>query len=1085
MADQIITAQKLIDADKDADRLNTAVNGSKTDNVTTRSGSEYPSLANAVYQIMQTGGFEPFSTEKELLASKPTLPKKAAKAMDTKKVWLWIQQAGESSPSWHNTGLSEFDQAKNYTDNIVKLNVNIFDLTKAETGKFYNYTNGNKQTADISFTASLIEIESNTEYQVPANYAQQFAFFTSSKAYISGLASPSADHKFTTPANAAYIGITVSASQLNSFMLCKSSEYPPSYVAYGKSVYGLQIPAEKVIDLSSYTRNDLGFYNPNIIDTTLAINGQYVDYTTGNLLSDATSTTLGYYPIKSGTTYQTTAGYSKQFAFFDVNKVYISGLVKVDSNSQFTTPANAAYVRFTVATSDISSFMVCESGKFMETYVPYSINFKELLIKANQISNFNKEIKDSLNIELVNLINPSDVTLNAYVNFENGNLISNSGFIATNYIEIKANTEYQISSSYAQQFAFFTSSKAYISGLASPSADHKFTTPANAAYIRLTLPNAQLNTVMLAESSIFPSTYAEYGTNIAKNLLVDGIDVKTTEIWVSTDLNDTTASFTGKNAIQLAINSITDATAKNRYVIRVKKGLYKVDKAEDFIGYPGYPSMILMKDHVDVVGQGEGNTIIWAELPYNDADIGPSANGSAYDRSRFQTVYNYADDALMKDLTLVAKNIRYTVHIDDANGIDTTHRYQDVSFIFKGNIGSLRCLGTGTHNAEETYVEGGRSHSDTGLPYSCHNNTAFTKPSLWSFKNHNFTSIENKTAIFMQNDGSLLKDKLELIGCSFGGSSYILEYTDVWLKGSTSLNYDSYDHAEWRVSGYGNGPFLFVNRVAGFCLRFKSTTKGINTSVRFDTSSTAYPLLIKNNQSNSDASLYIDGREFIDGYIAQDGSVDLAAQAWGCKDLSESIYAYDSTTNYTSLAKRLGNCSSSSKALGVIVNGSTSTITFNKDYTAMTNAHIIAEINAQLTNATADLYPYGRDYYPEMTDVSEAVYNSSSTYIPKGSVVTKSNGKVKLANSNDKIFGVALDDIPVMQVTSDGVRKGQGRVLKRGFISALRTEAFYVLTDNQSPAIGTRFSVSNGQLVTDVNGKISCDIDAGVISINC
>ncbi|EPR82881.1 hypothetical protein [Acinetobacter gerneri] len=164
MVDQIITAQKLIDADKDADRLNTAVNGSKTDNVTTRSGSEYPSLANAVYQIMQTGGFEPFSTEKELLASKPTLPKKAAKAMDTKKVWLWIQHAGESSPSWHDTGLSELDQAKQYVDLKLKNNAleSLFDFNDSEqntvarilsdgdieTAKFGKLSNLPKSTLD-------------------------------------------------------------------------------------------------------------------------------------------------------------------------------------------------------------------------------------------------------------------------------------------------------------------------------------------------------------------------------------------------------------------------------------------------------------------------------------------------------------------------------------------------------------------------------------------------------------------------------------------------------------------------------------------------------------------------------------------------------------------------------------------------------------------------------------------------------------------------------------------------------------------------------------------------------------------------
>ena len=181
----------------------------------------------------------------------------------------------------------------------------------------------------------------------------------------------------------------------------------------------------------------------------------------------------------------------------------------------------------------------------------------------------------------------------------------------------------------------------------------------------------------------------------------------------------------------------------------------------------------------------------------------------------------------------------------------------------------------------------------------------------------------------------------------------------------------------------------------------------------------------------------------------------------------------------------MGNLTSSPKSLIVIVDGVTNTINFNKDYSAMSNTQILAEINAQLTNAVADLYVYGREYYPQMPDVSELCYNNGSTYIAKGSVVTKQGGFIKLANDTDDIFGVALEDIPVMQTSSDGEVKGSGLVLKRGYILTDKSKAHYVLADNQNLSIGTRFAVSNGQLVTDSNGKISIDIDAGVVSINC
>lgn len=106
---EVITLQELQDASIDAANLGEAVNGNETGVVTPRDGEAYPTLPAAIQKVIQTGGFEPFLTETDLLASVPTVPKKAAKALNTKKIWYW-------DGSWHDTGLSEFDQAKAYAD---------------------------------------------------------------------------------------------------------------------------------------------------------------------------------------------------------------------------------------------------------------------------------------------------------------------------------------------------------------------------------------------------------------------------------------------------------------------------------------------------------------------------------------------------------------------------------------------------------------------------------------------------------------------------------------------------------------------------------------------------------------------------------------------------------------------------------------------------------------------------------------------------------------------------------------------------------------------------------------------------------
>ncbi|WP_228732276.1 hypothetical protein [Acinetobacter seifertii] len=821
----------------------------------------------------------------------------------------------------------------------------------------------------------------------------------------------------------------------------------------------------------------------NIFDKTNVEQSKFYNYLNGKK-EDASSSYVaaGLYEIDGNTEYQVPANYNQQFAFFNSQKVFISGQLSAGSTHKFTTPVNAKYIGLTVEVVQLDAFMLCKSSEYPKVYTPYYVKKPDLKVETGQVENLYKDVRNNIGFHQINIFDSTLINPNHYIDYTNGNQGVVAGYAAAGPYEVKAGVEYRVSDNYNQQFAFYDEALAYVSGMPSPNTQHKFTVPLGAKYIKLTVPNSQLSTLVIAESALFPDNYVPYGSVKIDGLVVDDGSIKTTGIKTSADTSDTTAAFTGKNAVQLALNSITDATDKKRYVINAK-GYYKVDKALDVIGYPGYPSMILAKDHVDIVG--DGKTLFWCELPYNDADIGPSADGNTYPRTQYQTLYSYAKDCLIKDVTFVVVNARYALHLDNPLGANVTHKFDGVWFIFKGDKGSKQALGIGTSTGEKLYFKGGGSHSDSGTPLYCHNNTKFSDPSGIYFNGHKLSSNTSKLIGRIESDGSLLNDQMEYIGCSFGGTAYVIEYGELWLRANPAQNYDSFNHAEWQLTGYGNEPFLFDNKVNGYCLRFKTTAIGSGNTIRFDKTSSAYPLLIKNNQANTDVSLYVDSRDYIDGYIVQDGTTGLSAMAFGCKDLTETAAFADSGVVYTSMGKRLGNCSTSNKTLGVIINGTTYTVTFNKDYTSMSNAAILAEINTALTGATVDLYVYGRDYYPMMTDVAETVYNSGSAYIPKGSVVAKSGGTVKLANANDKLYGVALDDIPVMTTTAEGMKKGQGRVLKRGYIYADRTKAHFVLADNQNPPLGTRFSVSSGQLVTDTNGKISVDIDTGVISINC
>lgn len=83
---------------------------------------------------METGGFEPFLTEAQLLASTPTISPKAAKALDTGKIWYWGKSEGTTIDAWHDTGLSELDQANKYVDVRALIRTSFMKLFSFEDG---------------------------------------------------------------------------------------------------------------------------------------------------------------------------------------------------------------------------------------------------------------------------------------------------------------------------------------------------------------------------------------------------------------------------------------------------------------------------------------------------------------------------------------------------------------------------------------------------------------------------------------------------------------------------------------------------------------------------------------------------------------------------------------------------------------------------------------------------------------------------------------------------------------------------------------------------------------------------------------
>lgn len=90
--------------------------------VSPRSGLDYDSLPRLVRLVSENGMFKPFETEAQLLSYIPEVDPTAAKALDTKKVWIWKRTSAEGVEpkvyAWVDTGKSELDIVGGSTPNL-------------------------------------------------------------------------------------------------------------------------------------------------------------------------------------------------------------------------------------------------------------------------------------------------------------------------------------------------------------------------------------------------------------------------------------------------------------------------------------------------------------------------------------------------------------------------------------------------------------------------------------------------------------------------------------------------------------------------------------------------------------------------------------------------------------------------------------------------------------------------------------------------------------------------------------------------------------------------------------------------------
>ncbi len=407
---EIITTQKLIDADIDVDNLGKAANELGT--VNPRYGNPYKTAPQTIQdlqqkanQVVAQGFYQSYTTEALLLAAKPAVAEMRARADDTRKIYRWNRTSAEGvTPivgTWTDTGLSDKDiaaadattkanaaeeNAKSYTDQKTAFQMtgvvgkNLFDKSKVTNGKSLNDT-GSEIVAATRSISDFIPVLSSTAYSFTAT--TKVCFYDVNKSFVQ--VSFGALANVISAATAAFMRIDLTDAQITAAQI----ELGATKTAY--EAYKIELPtntvststlknnsvtADKLQPMTVQAKHLADAVFLNMHDPSLLRKGVSVNFTDG--LTETANASLDlteYIPCLPNTEYAC-ATHSRAL-FYQKDGSYISNATFV---TPFTTPADCYYMRFQISYLVSNRFQVNVGATVPATQQPHKFSIPQLVV---------------------------------------------------------------------------------------------------------------------------------------------------------------------------------------------------------------------------------------------------------------------------------------------------------------------------------------------------------------------------------------------------------------------------------------------------------------------------------------------------------------------------------------------------------------------------------------------------------------------------------------------------------------------------------------------------------------------------------
>lgn len=360
---------------------------------------------------------------------------------------------------------------------------NIYNYRTALDGKYLNESGIVTDNPDY-ILSDYMPVAANSNYAT--NYNLRFVHcFDANKNLLSY---QEFQTSITTPTNCAYIRISMAIAS-KQLLQIEAGTLKTPFKDYRENI---------VTSLDDGTpvsvRNVMGVTpGKNLFNKATATQG-YAINENGELIVASTYFVSDYIKVASGTTLRPSQP-GRYINFYDANKTWLSSLQ--NQNGAFAVPSSAAYLRISVLLARIDYFQL-EIGSNMTAYEPFSLTAATSLDGDGLKYPVNEP--DIYSIGLFNagknIYNPYTLTA-GYID-ENGFVVpGGTTYKFSDYLPVKASTGY-VGNKSMRFINIYDADKAFISTLTST---NTFTTPSNAAYVRVTLALANITGFQLEEGS--------------------------------------------------------------------------------------------------------------------------------------------------------------------------------------------------------------------------------------------------------------------------------------------------------------------------------------------------------------------------------------------------------------------------------------------------------------------------------------------------------------------------------------------------------------------------------------------------------